>query len=189
MRGALILEEHFILHVSWKLRHSSFHHLPSVVLPGCHKPGSCCVKPSHFENFSWSFRVEKIENQWNPFLAEKISLVEPSSGTRKYVKNRPIFGKCRVLRIKIKSLVSARFPWSFTLNLSGCARLVRILHESCGAFVWKRAPRKSCGALMVKCAAAWGGKRFIDSWWIKLQILVELGFNIDFYRKPLELKP
>jgi len=85
MRGALILEEHFILHVSWKLRHSSFHHLPAVVLRGCHKPGSCCVKPSHFERFPGSFRVEKLENPWKSvvFGGTKLSLVEPSSGTSK----------------------------------------------------------------------------------------------------------
>ena len=124
MHGALILEEHFILHVSWKLRHSSFHRLLPVLLPGCHKPGSCCVKPSHFERFPGSFRVEKWENQWKSvvFGGKKLSLVEPSSGTRKYVKNQCIFGKCRVLRIKIKSLVLARFPWSFTLDLPGCVR-------------------------------------------------------------------
>ena len=68
-------------------------------------------------------------------VLRKNYLVEPLSGTRKYVKNRPIFGKCRVLRIKIKSLVSARFPWGFTINLPGCVKLVKILHENCGAFV------------------------------------------------------
>ena len=165
MHGALILEEHFILHVSWKLRHSSFHHLPSVVLPGCHKPGSCCVKPSHFERFPGSFRVEKWENQWKPvvFGGKKLSLVEPSSGTRKYVKNRCVFGKCRVLRIKIKSLVLARFPWSFTLNLASCVSLVRILYESCGAFVWKLTPRKNHEAPVMKCTATKVPKRITST--------------------------
>ena len=145
------------------------------------------------------------------FRQKKLYLVEPSSGTNKYVKNWPIFGKCCVLRIKIKSLVSARFPWSFTINLPGCARLARILHESCEAFVWKRLPPKSRGALSWKCSACGVCKRFTlmapvhlplkdkgsvilyvkskfpGSLWAKLQMVLELRFKSEFCHKTMEL--
>ena len=71
------------------------------------------------------------------FDAKSLQTVELPTGSSKYVQNRVLFRKHRILHNKIKPQCFAPFPWSSNVNLTFFLQLDSDLHKCMGALDWE----------------------------------------------------
>ena len=81
-------------------------------------------------------KLQKCQKH-NVFDAKSLQTVELPTGSSKYVQNRGLFKKHRILRNKIKPHVFCHFLWSSNVNLTFFLELDNDLHKSMGAFNWE----------------------------------------------------
>ena len=115
-RGASDSEYLFVFQVSWELPHFVIQHFGYFVISECLEPGSFHSKMTCLLELSTG-KLQKCKKHC-VFDAKSLQNVELPTGTSKYVKNRVLFRKHRILRNKIKPQCFASFQWSSNVNLT-----------------------------------------------------------------------
>ena len=115
-RGASDSEYLFVFHVSWELPHFVIQHFDYFIISECLEPGSFHSKMTFLLELSTG-KLQKCQKH-NAFDAKSLQTWELPSGSSKYVKNRVLFRKRRILCNKIKPVCFAPFPWSSNVNLT-----------------------------------------------------------------------
>ena len=109
-------------------------HVDHVATFDCPEPGNFHSKLAFVLELSTG-KLQKCKKH-SLFDAKSLQTVELPTGSSKYVQNRVIFEKHRILRNKIKPSRFAQFPWSSNLNLSISLELSNVSHKSIGALDW-----------------------------------------------------
>ena len=134
-------------------------HVDHAATFDCPEPGSFHSKLAFVLELSTG-KLQKCKKH-SLFDTKSLQIGELPTGSSKYVKNRVIFEKHRILHNKIKPSRFAQFPWSSNLNLSIFLQLSIDLHKNRGAFGWFFFCGKKHGAYNSKCAASKGFKRVL----------------------------
>ena len=109
--------------------------LAMLSLSDCLEPGSFHSKMAFFLELSTG-KLQKRKKRC-VFDAKSLQTWELPTGSSKYVQNRVLFRKHRILRNKIKPSRFAQFPWSSNLNLCIFLRLNIDWHKSMVALNWE----------------------------------------------------
>ena len=115
-RGALDSEYLFVFHVSWELLPFVIQHVGYVVIFWVSMPGSIHSKMICLLEHSTG-KLQKCKKRY-VFDVKSLQTWELPTGSSKYMKNRVLFRKHRILRNKIKPQCFAPFPWSSNVNLT-----------------------------------------------------------------------
>ena len=145
-----------VFHVSWELPHFAIQHVGYFVIFWVSRHGSFHSKMTCLLELSTG-KLQKCKKRC-AFVAKSLQTVELPTGSSKYVKNRVLFKKHRILRNKIKPHVFCHFLWSSNVNLTFFLELDSDLHKSMGAFNWEFKTME----LRARNAQLWGGAKMIQ---------------------------
>ena len=145
-----------VFHLSWGLRDFMIEHFDHVATFDCPEPGSFHSELTFVLELSTG-TLQKCKKH-SLFDTKSLQIGELPTGSSKYVPNRVLFRKRRILRNRIKPSYFAQFPWSSNLNLSIFLQLSIDLHKNCGAIIWNSFLWKKHGAQNSKCTASWESK-------------------------------
>ena len=110
-------------------------HVGDFVISEGLEPGSFHSKMTFLLELSTG-KLQKCQKH-DVFDAKSLQTVELPTGSSKYVQNRGLFRKHRILRHKIKPRVFCHVHWSSNVNLTFFLELDSDLHKSMGAFNWE----------------------------------------------------